>query len=60
MIFRTGSVLIVGKSEEYIIRRVYKYLIDIFKNEYDDIYTEESQIIKTDKTKRIKKIYING
>ena len=60
MIFRTGSVLIVGKSEEYIIRKVYRYLIDIFKNEYDEIYTESSETsIKPDKTKRLKKIYIN-
>ena len=60
MIFRTGSVLIVGKSEEYIIREVYEYLIDIFKNEYDEIYTESSETsIKPDKTKRLKKIYIN-
>lgn len=61
MIFRTGSVLIVGKSEEYIIRIVYQYLIDIFKNEYSNIYTEISdKYIKTDKAKRIKKIYINS
>ena len=59
MIFRTGSVLVVGKSEEFIIKRVYSYLIDIFKNEYDEIYTESSQLIKPDKTKRIKKFYIN-
>ena len=59
MIFRTGSVLIVGKSEEFIIRRVYEYLIEIFKNEYDEIYTEASQIIKPDKIKRVKKFYIN-
>lgn len=60
MIFRTGSVLIVGKSEEYIIRRVYKYLIDIFKNEYDNIYTKsDDTYIKNDKSKRIKKIFIN-
>ena len=61
MIFRTGSVLIVGKSEEYIIRRVYHYLIDIFKKEYDNIYTQPSEkYTKHDKTKRVKKIFING
>ena len=60
MIFRTGSVLIVGKSEEYIIRIVYKYLIDVFKNEYANIYVESSEPhIKPDKTKRVKKLYIN-
>jgi hypothetical protein len=60
MIFRTGSVLIVGKSEEYIIRRVYQYLIDIFKNEYHNIYTKSyDTYIKNDKSKRLKKIFIN-
>ena len=61
MIFRTGSVLIVGKSEEYIIRRVYQYLIDIFKKEYHNIYTKSyGTYIKNDKSKRIKKIFINS
>ena len=59
MIFRTGSVLIVGKSEEYIIKIIYNYLVNIFKNEYYEIYTPSSEITtKQDKVKRNKKIYI--
>ena len=35
MIFRTGSILIVGKCSEYILNYVYNYIKDIFeKGEY--------------------------
>ena len=37
MIFRTGSVLIVGKCTVDIIHRVYRFLNDIFRAEYKDI-----------------------
>jgi len=37
MIFRTGSVLIVGKCTEAIIHLVYAFLNEIFKEEYQDI-----------------------
>ena len=37
MIFRTGSVLIVGKCTEAIIHLVYSFLNEIFKAEYKDI-----------------------
>ena len=34
MIFRTGSVLIVGKCDEYILLVIYNFLKDILTNEY--------------------------
>jgi hypothetical protein len=37
MIFRTGSVLIVGKCDEDVLYIIYDYLKDIFKNEYSKI-----------------------
>lgn len=37
MVFRTGSVLIVGKCSEKIIREIYKYLSDILIKEYGEI-----------------------
>ena len=37
MIFRTGSVLIVGKCSEKILYEIYDFLKEIFKNEYINI-----------------------
>ena len=37
MIFRTGSVLIVGKCDEYILRIIYEFLKNILNNEYKQI-----------------------
>ena len=37
MIFRTGSVLIVGKCNEQILMEIYAFLVDILKTEYDVI-----------------------
>jgi TATA-box binding protein (TBP) (component of TFIID and TFIIIB) len=38
MIFRTGSVLIVGKCQEEDLNIIYLYLSDIFVKEYHEIY----------------------
>jgi len=38
MIFRTGSVLIVGKCEDHIIQKVYEKLKSILSSEYSKIY----------------------
>jgi len=38
MIFRTGSVLIVGKCDENILYVIYEYLKNIFIHEYKQIY----------------------
>ena len=37
MIFRTGSVLIVGKCNEEILRNTYNFIVDLLVNEYDEI-----------------------
>ena len=38
MVFRTGSILIVGKCTEYILYSVYNYLKNIITEEYTNIY----------------------
>lgn len=57
MIFRTGSVLIVGKCEEPIIFKIYDFIKNILEVEYTQI--KSSNIIMDDipiKTERKKKI----
>ena len=60
MIFRTGSVLIVGKCEDDILFKVYKYLSDIFKKEFINISCDSipSQKKQSGKKKRKLTIYI--
>lgn len=57
MIFRTGSVLIVGKCEEDELIVIYNYLVDIFKNEYLNIVESQSEleIIEKNKSPKNKK-----
>jgi len=43
MIFRTGSVLIVGKCEDYVLHDVYAFLKEMFRLEFLHIY---SHVIK--------------
>lgn len=63
MIFRTGSVLIVGKCDEHILMVIYNFLKTILHNEYVNICQKcsasESAMMK-DKTKKIKRkvVYI--
>jgi TATA-box binding protein (TBP) (component of TFIID and TFIIIB) len=45
MIFRTGSVLIVGMCEEHVLVDIYEFLKNIFKTEFHNIC---HQIIDTD------------
>ena len=58
MIFRTGSVLIVGKCSEESLYEVFGYLKEILKNEYfeikqtGNINTEESVKEKTNKIRK--------
>lgn len=37
MIFRTGSVLIVGKCTEYVLRNIYKFLKKMLEVEYENV-----------------------
>jgi len=50
MIFRTGSVLMVGKCEDNTLNEIYDYLKNIFYTEYENIYTS-SELIKKKKSK---------
>ena len=54
MIFRTGSVLIVGKCSEKILNHIYLFLLEIFKKEYSNIAHSNIEIVK-EKTKKIRK-----
>jgi len=60
MVFRTGSVLIVGKCNENILNEIYNYLKSILVDEYFNIH--QKYTVKTDnnkkKRKKIKRQYI--
>ena len=64
MIFRTGSILIVGKCDEDVLYKVYNYIKEILDTEYQNIYINSSEIHKNSKitsTKKNKKriIYVS-
>ena len=57
MIFRTGSVLIVGKCDEEILMKIYNFVKNILLCEYTNIkqsFNKENQIIK-EKNKKVRK-----
>jgi TATA-box binding protein (TBP) (component of TFIID and TFIIIB) len=59
MIFRTGSVLIVGMCEENVLIEIYDFLKALFKAEFNEIYQGlidiESHNITKNKQKKIRK-----
>lgn len=62
MIFRTGSVLIVGRCDENVLRIIYNYLKIILNNEFKNINQKNSlnnpilnPIMKEEKKKKIRK-----
>ena len=59
MIFRTGSILIVGMCEEYVLYSIYEYLKELLIAEYQQIhqkvYSEDSSAIAKDKKKKIRR-----
>lgn len=57
MIFRTGSILIVGKCDEATLDVVYEYIKNILSAEYENIFTEGSKI-KQLQNKKIKKKFV--
>ena len=60
MIFRTGSVLIVGKCDNNILNQIYEYLKVLLSTEYKDIcqhYVADDKEIPV-KTKKPKRQYI--
>ena len=56
MIFRTGSVLIVGKCSLEQIEKLYLELKEIFKNEYNEIAVDINfnNMLKKNKSQRKK------
>lgn len=65
MIFRTGSVLIVGKCDEAILNEIYLFIKNILIDEYPNINQSNCQVDKLEnkiKAKKIRKktIYITN
>lgn len=64
MIFRTGSVLIVGKCNEEVLYKIYNKIKNILLDEYEKIYTksQKQETNKKTKKKKLKKkvIYITN
>ena len=64
MIFRTGSVLIVGKCDEEVLYKIYHKIKNILLHEYEAIYTkcQKQETHKKTKKKKLKKktIYITN
>ena len=55
MIFRTGSVLIVGNCDENILNIIYQYLKIIIFKEYDKIFIRINNDVKKNSNKKIRK-----
>ena len=55
MIFRTGSVLIVGNCNENILDIIYNYLKVVINNEYNDIFIKINNDEKKKSNKKIRK-----
>ena len=65
MVFRTGSVLIVGKCSEQILHNIYEYLCTIFINEYKQIHeVNVTKLVnagsKQTRNSRMKSITVNA
>ena len=57
MIFRTGSILIVGNCDENILDIIYNFIVDILKKElYNNIISKKNEIIKQKNKKYRKRI----
>jgi len=51
MIFRTGSVLIVGKCSELILYKIYDFICDMLVNEYENVKENQLVVLNNSKTK---------
>ena len=54
MIFRTGSVLIVGNCDSFVLNIIYKFLKKMLSDEYSNIYIKDNTTKKS-QGKKIKK-----
>lgn len=62
MIFRTGSVLIVGMCEEYVLQDIYKFLKGLLKTEFKYICQKiitNADLLNKHKKKKIRRKTIN-
>lgn len=61
MIFRTGSVLIVGKCNEIVLYNIYNFIKELLYNEFYNIVTKviDEKIIEKNKKSKKKIIFIN-
>ena len=62
MIFRTGSVLIVGKSDETLLYHIYEFLKKILQDNYEEIFVSlntRDEKTETKKQQKQKYFYIN-
>ena len=55
MIFRTGSILIVGKCTEKVLYIIYDFIVDILAKEYTNIFDNTKIITKANIKKKIRK-----
>ena len=55
MIFRTGSVLVVGNCAEETLNKVYLFIVDLLKNNCEEIKSDVKQEIKKPKKKKYRK-----
>ena len=59
MIFRTGSVLIVGKCEEVVLRKIYEFIKQLLHDQYHDIVDRNcTQTKKENKPKQFKRFIL--
>jgi len=54
MIFRTGSVLIVGRCDENVLMLIYEFLKVLLYDEYKNIFQKNTKIIDDSKNKKKK------
>ena len=57
MIFRTGSVLIVGMCDEYVLMAIYEFLKDMLKKEFCNIGqpVNPDHVLNKDKKKKVRR-----
>ena len=58
MVFRTGSVLIVGKCKEDVLQKIYDFLKQLLENEYQNVgggLISNDNKAKDDKSKKVRK-----